>query len=158
MKRSSMVAASLAAGLLVAVPAADAASQPADAQYRGTVQNGGKFVVDVDGGKVTTIQALYPVNCQQTSENVGGEILIEGVNLAIKKTGKGYTFTARTSKGPKAVIKNNPKAVIKGTWSASGKRVTGTIVIAPSALKESCSQSGGLGQNGPIPFSATRQP
>jgi len=149
MKRSSMVAASLAAALLVAVPAADAASKPADAQYRGTVKNGGKFVVDVDNGKVTTVQAYFPVNCQQKSENVGGEILIEGVNLAIKKTGKGYTF--------KALAKNNPTAVIKGTWNGSGRKVTGTIVIAPGSIKQSCSQSGGPGQNGPIPFTATRQ-
>jgi hypothetical protein len=150
MKRSSIVAGSLAAALLVAAPAAEAASKPADAQYRGTVQNGGKFVVDVDGGKVTTVQAYFPVNCQQKSENVGGEILIDGVNLAIKKTGKGYTFKAKAA--------NNPKAVIKGTWNGSAKKVTGTIVISPGSLKQQCSQSGGVGQNGPIPFSATRQP
>jgi hypothetical protein len=150
MKRSCIVAGSLAAALLVAVPAAEAATKPADAQYRGTVENGGKFVVDVDGGKVTTVQAYFPVNCQQQSENVGGEILIDGVNLAIKKTAKGYTF--------KAMEANSPKAVIKGTWNGSGKKVTGTIVIAPASIKQQCSQAGGPGQNGPISFSATRQP
>jgi hypothetical protein len=149
MKRSSIVAGSLAAALLVAAPAAEAASKPADAQYRGTVKNGGKFVVDVDGGKVTTVQAYFPVNCQQESD-AGGEILIDGVNLAIKKTGKGYTFTAKAA--------NNPKAGIKGTGSGSGQKVTGTIVISPGSIKQQCSQSGGPGQNGPIPFSATRQP
>jgi hypothetical protein len=150
MKRSSIVVGSLAAALLVAAPVAEAASKPADAQYRGTVKNGGKFVVDVDGGKVTTVQAYFPVNCQQASENVGGEILIDGVNLAIKKTGKGYTFKAKAN--------NNPKAVIKGTWSGSGQKVTGTIVISPGSIKQQCSQSGGGGQTGPIPYSATRQP
>lgn len=149
MKRSSIVAGAIAATLLVAVPVADAASKPADAQYRGTVKNGGKFVVDVDGGKVTTVQAYFPVNCKQESD-AGGEILIDGVNLTIRKTGKGYTFRATET--------DNPKAVIRGTWNGSGKKVTGTIVIAPASLKQQCSEAGGPGQNGPITFSATRQP
>src|SRR3954447_15489102 len=131
MKRSSIVAGSIGAALLIAAPVA-AAARPADAQYRGTVTTGGgKFVVDVDGGKVTTIQAYIPVNCQQDSENVGYEILIDGVNLGLQKHGNGtYSF--------KANAKPNPKAIVKGTWSKSGNKVTGTIIVAASSLKTSC--------------------
>ena len=150
MKRSSIVAGSIAAALLIVAPVADAA-KPADAQYRGTVTGGGKFVVDVDNGKVRTVQAYIPVNCQQDSENVGYEILIVGVNLGLQKHGNGtYSF--------KANAKPNPKAVVKGTWSKSGNKVTGTIVIAPASLKAQCADNGGVGSNGPISFSATKQP
>jgi len=105
----------------------------------------------IDNGKVTTVQAYIPVNCQQDSENVGYEILIVGVNLGLQKHGNGtYSF--------KANAKPNPKAVIKGTWSKSGNKVTGTIVVAPASLKASCTDNGGVGANPPIPFTATRQP
>jgi hypothetical protein len=149
MKRSSIVAASAMAALLVAAPAAGAAAKPADAQYRGTVKNGGKFVVDVDNGRVTTVQAYFPVNCTQESD-AGGELLIDGVNLKLTRTGNRYAF--RANSGP------NPRAVVRGTWNASGNRVTGTIVIAPASLQAQCADAGGPGQNGPISFSATRQP
>jgi hypothetical protein len=148
MKRSSIIAATTAAALLLAAPVAVAAGKTPDGQYRGTVKNGGKFVVDVDNGKVTTVQAYFPVNCEQESD-AGGEILIDGLSLKLKKAGKRYAFRAKEA--------NNPKAVIKGTWNASAKKVTGTIVIAPSSLKSECADAGGLGQNGAIRFSATQQ-
>jgi hypothetical protein len=149
MKRSAIVAGSIAAALLIAAPVAGAA-KPADAQYRGTT-NGGKFVVDVDNGKVTTVQAFVAVNCQQQTENVGYEILVDGVNLGLQKHGNGtYSF--------KAKAKPNPRAVIKGTWTKSANKVTGTIILAASSLKASCTDNGGVGANPPIPFTATRQP
>jgi hypothetical protein len=149
MKRSSVVAATAAAALLIAAPVADAA-KPADAQYRGTT-NGGKFVVDVDNGKVTTVQAYVAINCQNGGDHTGYEILLVGVHLGLHKHGNGaYSF--------KANAKRNPKAVIKGTWSKSANKVTGTIVLAPASLQASCSDNGGVAANPPIPFTATRQP
>jgi hypothetical protein len=149
MKRSSVVAATAAAALLIAAPVADAA-KPADAQYRGTT-NGGKFVVDVDNGKVTTVQAYVAVNCQNGGDHTGYEILIVGVHLGLHQAGKGtYAFKARGT--------GNPKALIKGTWNKTGRKVTGTIVLAPTSLRAACSDNGGVASNPPIPFTASRQP
>jgi hypothetical protein len=155
MKRSSIVAAGTAAALLIAAPIADAAKLPS-AQYRGTVKNGGKFVVDVNGGKVTTVQAYYPVACQQSGSTAGGEILLENLSVKLTKgSGGAYSFTLKMTKGEQ---NGNPKGVIKGTWNKAATKVTGTINLAAAAYTTACSDSGGPASNPPATFSATQQP
>jgi hypothetical protein len=142
MKRSSIVAATAAATLLAAVPTADAAAP--SGQYVGKVNGGGKFVVDVAQGRVTTLQAYYPVNCQSQDDNVGGEILLDGLSVKLKHNG----FTVRSTK--------QPKALIKGTFNRSGSKVTGTIALNAASLKQTCAQDGGVAANPPVAFSATK--
>jgi len=145
MKRSSILAAvtALTAAAAVATPAL--AATPVG-QYRGTVKNGGKFIVDVNGGKVTTLQAYFPVNCQSTDENVGGEILLNALSIKLKNG----SFTINSAKVPKATI--------KGTFNKAGTKVTGTIKLAQAALKQQCAENGGPASNPPVSFSGTQQP
>jgi hypothetical protein len=156
MKRSSIVAGSLAAALLVAAPLAEAAPKPPVAQYLGTVKGGGKFVVDVNGGKVTTVQAYYPVVCQTPGPPAGGgEILVENLNVKLKRSAKGiYSFTLKLRKGEQ---NGNPAGTIKGTWNKGNTKVTGTITLAGSAYATACAENGGAGTNPPAAFTATQQ-
>src|SRR4051794_29730691 len=96
MKRSSIVVASIAAALLIVAPVAGAAGKAPSGQYRGTVTNGGKFIVDVDGGKGITVQAYYPIACQQSGGVRGGELLMENLSVKLKKGASGaYSFTLK---------------------------------------------------------------
>ena len=142
MKRSSIVAAATAAGLLAAAPVAGAAAP--SGQYVGKVAGGGKFVVDVAQGKVTTLQAYYPVNCQSQDDNVGGEILLDGLSVKLKHNG----FVVRSKK--------QPTADILGSFCKSGAKVTGTIALKAASLKQTCAQDGGGASNPPVAFSATK--